>query len=233
MRAREFFIILTSTAVLTAQEPKTPEKPTEPEKAEPKPAAVSTLETTDLTDFEKQPERVQKLINAALALTKKNLTYLYASHDPARGGMDCSGSVYRVLVDEKVASLDTIPRSSDLMCEWTMNSGTFHRTETAKSVDAEVFKALQPGDLLFWARHEGTEPGRKLPITHVMIYLGKRVKDGRHVIYGSSDGRSYEGQKRCGVSVFDFSLPKPDAKIVFYGYGAVPEVKKAVPEKSK
>jgi hypothetical protein len=79
------------------------------------------------------------------------------------------------------------------------------------------------------------EPGRKLPITHVMLYLGTRVKDGKPVIYGSSDGRSYEGQKRCGVSVFDFSLPKADdSKVEFYGYGAIPgltkeEVRKATP----
>jgi cell wall-associated NlpC family hydrolase len=148
-----------------------------------------------------------------------------------------------------VASLDDIPRSSALMCEWTQQSGTFHRTENAKSLNDDVFQALQPGDLLFWASStsesrlqpearekksasppEGGTPNKTPTITHVMLYLGKRVKDGRHVIYGSSDGRSYEGQKRCGVSVFDFTLPKADAKVVFYGFGAVPEVRKAQKE---
>ena len=42
---------------------------------------------------------------------------------------------------------------------------------------------------------------------------------------GSSDGRTYDGKQRWGVSVFDFKMPPPpksgDAKIspVFVGYG--------------
>jgi len=40
------------------------------------------------------------------------------------------------------------------------------------------------------------------------------------------DGRRYEGQSRCGVSVFDFELPKPGGKATFYGYGPVPSLTK-------
>lgn len=196
-----------------------------------KPAAVSTLDEKDLREFETQPEAVKCLIRAALALTRLKLTYRYASHEVSNGGMDCSGSVYRVLLDEKVPG--EIPRQSDEMCAWTQSKGTFHRTEKVTKLDEAAFEHLRPGDLLFWSRKEGVEPGRKLPITHVMLYLGTRVKDGKPVIYGSSDGRSYEGQKRCGVSVFDFSLPKADdPKVEFYGYAAIPgltkeEVRKA------
>lgn len=198
-----------------------------------KPAAVSTLDEEDLREFETQPEAVKSLIRAALALTRLKLTYRYASHEVSNGGMDCSGSVYRVLLDEKVPG--EIPRQSDEMCAWTQSKGTFHRTEKVTKLDEAAFEHLRPGDLLFWSRKEGVEPGRKLPITHVMLYLGTREKDGKPVIYGSSDGRSYEGQKRCGVSVFDFSLPKADdPKVEFYGYAAIPgltkeEVRKATP----
>lgn len=196
-----------------------------------KPAAVSTLDEKELREFDTQPEAVKSLIRAALALTRLKLTYRYASHEVTQGGMDCSGSVYRVLLDEKVPG--EIPRQSDEMCAWTQAKGTFHRTEQVTKLDDAAFEHLRPGDLLFWSRKGGVEPGRKLPITHVMLYLGTRVKDGKPVIYGSSDGRSYEGQKRCGVSVFDWALPKADdPKVEFYGYGAIPgltreEVRKA------
>ena len=45
---------------------------------------------------------------------------------------------------------------------------------------------------------------------------------------GSSDGRTYDGKQRWGVSVFDFKMPPPpksgDAKIspAFVGYGRIP-----------
>jgi cell wall-associated NlpC family hydrolase len=230
---------------LLAQEAKKPsasktetetEKPKEEMKPETKPevvikpAEVSTMLETELKDFEAQPEGVKRIIRAALALTKLKLTYRYASHEVAQGGMDCSGAVYRVLLDEKVSG---VPRQSDEMCGWTQTKGTFHRTEKVTKLEDAAFEHLRPGDLLFWSRQGGVEPGRKIPVTHVMIFLGHRVKDGKPVIYGSSDGRSYEGQRRCGVSVFNFTLPKADdPKVEFYGYGAVPglvkeEVRKA------
>lgn len=211
-----------------------PEKPvpSAPVEEVVKPAEVSTMLETELRDFEAQPEAVKRIIRAALALTKLKLTYRYASHEVAKGGMDCSGAVYRVLLDEKVAGA---PRQSDEMCGWTQTKGMFHRTEGVLKLDDPAFESLRPGDLLFWSRKGGVEPGRKIPVTHVMLFLGHRVKDGKPVIYGSSDGRSYEGQRRCGVSVFDFSLPKAeDPRVEFYGYGAVPglvreEVRKAQP----
>jgi cell wall-associated NlpC family hydrolase len=187
------------------------------------PAAVSSLEPGELADFDKLSAPVQSVIRRSLELTKKNLTYTFASHDPARGGMDCSGTVYHVLTGEGIK--DT-PRQSDEMCGWVMEKSALHRTENAASLEDEKFKALQPGDLLFWSgTYEATQ--RKLPITHVMIYLGKRAKDGKPVIFGASDGRSYEGQRRCGVSVFDFKLPKPGDKAAFYGYGSVPGLRPA------
>ena len=94
-------------------------------------------------------------------------------------------------------------------------------TPTATALDHAEFAALQPGDLLFWTGTYAASE-RKLPITHVMLYLGKRKTNGKPVIFGASDGRRYEGQKRTGVSLFDFVLPKADSKANIYGYGEVP-----------
>jgi hypothetical protein len=61
-----------------------------------------------------------------------------------------------------------------------------------------------------------------------MIYLGREKRTNRRVMIGSSDGRTYDGKQRWGVSVFDFKMPPPpqsgDSKIspVFVGYGRIP-----------
>lgn len=192
-------------------------------------AEVSSIATDELKDFASFPSPVQSLIIRALELTTKNLTYRFGSSDPSLGGMDCSGTVYRVLQNHGIKET---PRQSDEMAEWVKEKTVLHRTEGVKSLEDDAFQALAPGDLLFWS---GTyDPvARKSPVTHVMLYLGKRAKDGKPVIFGASDGRSYEGQKRCGVSVFDFKIPKPGDKAQFLGYGPVPgllkeEVRKVV-----
>jgi hypothetical protein len=56
-----------------------------------------------------------------------------------------------------------------------------------------------------------------------MIYLGERLKDGRRVCAGASDGRSYDGQRMNGVSVFDFRLPAAGGTARFIGYAHLPE----------
>jgi hypothetical protein len=55
-----------------------------------------------------------------------------------------------------------------------------------------------------------------------MIYLGTHRESGKPVMVGASDGRSYNGKKRRGVSVFDFRLPRPDSKAKFVGYASIP-----------
>ncbi len=41
---------------------------------------------------------------------------------------------------------------------------------------------------------------------------------------GASDGRSYNGKKVYGVSVFDFKLPNEFSKAKFLGYSCIPDI---------
>lgn len=185
---------------------------------------VSTVGIDELSGFENYPKQIQSLVQSALALTRLELGYLYGSHEPNKGGMDCSGSVYHVL---RFQGLKDVPRQSDEMCNWVEKKTQLHLTPTASAFDHAEFADLKPGDLLFWTNT--TETKRKLPVTHVMIYLGKLKKNGKRVVFGASDGRSYEGQRRSGVSVFDFHLPKAESPTKFYGYGPAPGLLPAAP----
>lgn len=200
-------VLLTSIRTTTAEEIR-------------KPAAVTNLETTELADFDEQPEAIKTLIQRALKLTKLNLTYVFSSSDPKLGGMDCSGTIYHLLIKQ---GLKQTPRQSDEMGQWLQKNGTLKRTDQADSLSDAAFAALKPGDLIFWSgTYETTK--RRLPITHVMLYLGKHKITQKPVIFGASDGRSYQGQKRTGVSVFNLIIPKADGKVSIYGFGSVPSL---------
>ncbi len=215
---------------LPAATPKPAPKPTpDPEekktdvaespKAERAPAA--SIEPEELAEFSAQPPGVQELFRAALALTKQNLTYAFGSDDPAKGGMDCSGTIFRVLMDQGFAG---VPRDSSGQYSWVRKNGRFFSV-VSKTADGFEFAEMLPGDLLFWT---GTyETGRDIPISHVMLYLGHEKKSGKRVMFGASDGRSYAGVQRWGVSVFDFKMPKfdpakPEKRVDFVGYGRIP-----------
>jgi cell wall-associated NlpC family hydrolase len=195
-----------------------------PPAATPKPerAPNATLEPGDLAEFAVQPPRVQQLLTAALALTKQNVTYTFGGADPAKGGMDCSGTIYYTL---RQFGLDDVPRDSPGQYSWVRKAGGF-RAVVSKSEESFEFSELLPGDLLFWSGTYSIE--REIPITHVMLYLGTEKKTKKRVMFGASDGRSYQGIQRWGVSVFDFKMPRPDpanpekAKVAFIGYGRIP-----------
>lgn len=213
----------------SALPPKTEAKREASKSAKSSAVVVSSLKTEDLKDYSAYPAAIQNLILRSLKLTEKNLGYQYGSSDPSKGGMDCSGTIYHVL---QGSGLKGVPRQSDQMYEWIEKTSTFHRTEGVESLDDAKFDALQPGDLLFWTGTYETQ-GRASGVSHVMLYLGKRVKDGRPVMFGASDGRSYDDARHNGVSVFDFKLPGKTSKAKFFGYGALPferkeEVKKGV-----
>jgi len=181
-----------------------------------------SLSPEEIVNYDSYPPKVRQIIDAGLALTKQNLGYSYGSADPANGGMDCSGFVYYVL---KQNGFPDVPRDSSQQYVWVRKGGNFKAVVSRKE-DSFELDDLKPGDLLFWRGTYNID--RDPPITHSMIYLGREKRTNKRVMVGSSDGRTYDGKQRWGVSVFDFKLPPPpksgDAKIspVFVGYGRIP-----------
>jgi cell wall-associated NlpC family hydrolase len=196
----------------------------------PSPAATSSIDASELRDFDTQPAPVRALLQSALELTRRNLTYTYGSSDPANGGLDCSGTIYYLL---KNAAFDDVPRSASEQYAWVRQQSRFYAV-LSKKEDTFELKEMRPGDLLFWTGtyHVDHDP----PVTHTMLYLGRRKQDGKPLMMGASDGRPYDGEKRNGVSVFDFKMPAarsadtadattaaaPDHAPDFAGYGPIP-----------
>jgi cell wall-associated NlpC family hydrolase len=177
---------------------------------------VASIVPESLAEMPQQPEWVQRLIRDALSLTAQNLGYLFGSADPAAGGMDCSGTIYYLL--QKHGFKD-VPRDSRGQYGWLIDKGTL-RTVGEEQMSNFDYRALRPGDLLFWT---GTyDVNRDVPISHVMLYLGTEKATGKPVMWGASDGRSYGGKQRFGVSVFDFKLPRSESKSRFVGFGQLP-----------
>jgi peptidoglycan DL-endopeptidase CwlO len=224
-------------------EPSASPTPTPPTPASPSPASTSSKSTEDtkgslspidtksvaslkpvqLRDFDTQPPKVQELIRNSLALTERNLGYQYGSADPAQGGMDCSGFIYYILSG---AGFKDVPRQSSDQYLWVRRASDFHAV-LSRDPDTFELKEMQPGDLMFWSGTYAVD--RDVPISHVMIYLGREKSTGRPVMVGASDGRTYDGRQRFGVSVFDFKLPTgnpnksdPDLVAKFEGYASIP-----------
>ncbi|MBV9300392.1 MAG: C40 family peptidase [Verrucomicrobia bacterium] len=189
---------------------------------------MATLKPEALREFSDQPAKVQQLIRSSLALTERNLSYRYGSADPSAGGMDCSGFIYYLLTN---AGYKDVPRDSPGQYAWVRKEGDFHAV-LSRSGESFELNDLSPGDLLFWS---GTyKVDRDIPITHVMIYLGKEKSSGKPVMVGATDGRSYNGVRRFGVSVFDFKMPRgkpsttdPDLTAKFEGYASIPQLREA------
>jgi peptidoglycan DL-endopeptidase CwlO len=166
------------------------------------------------------------LIQSALELTTRNLTYQFGSADPANGGMDCSGFIYYVLSKH---GIENVPRTASEQYAWLRKLDRFKAVLSRNSATFEL-DALQPGDLLFWTGtyHSQRDP----PVTHTMIYLGREKKNGHRVMAGASDGRTYEGKSRWGVSVFDFKgagtvRPDSESRVSprFAGYASLPGIR--------
>ena len=211
-----------SPAPLPSATPSPRPSPSPAASASASPAANATVSTDRLVAFDQQPAKVRQLIQAALELTREDLTYIYGSADPANGGMDCSGFIYYVL---QKSGLDDVPRTASEQYIWARKAGTFR---AVLSRDAKTFEMdeLRPGDLLFWTGTYAVD--RDPPITHTMIYLGMEKETNKRIMVGSSDGRTYNGKSRWGVSVFDFKMPglnTDPAKLVkplFVGYARIP-----------
>lgn len=180
-------------------------------------AETETIPINQIVEYQEFSPAVKELITQALALTQKNLTYLYGSADPHRGGMDCSGTIYYLL---KLNKLTDVPRPSNEMYHWVVDKGKFYPV-TSRDFSSAEFSHLKPGDLLFW---EGTyKTNRNPPISHVMIYLGTNEQN-QPLMFGASDGRPYQGKQMWGVSVFDFKLPRATGPARFIGYGCIPHL---------
>jgi cell wall-associated NlpC family hydrolase len=181
----------------------------------------ATIEIDEIAGVDDYPAEVRKVIEASLALTKRDLVYKYGSADPDSGGLDCSGFIFFVLSQQ---GLKDVPRDASGQYTWVRKSGKFQAV-ISRQEDTFELDDLKPGDLLFWT---GTYAAEKdPPITHSMIYLGREKKSKRRIMVGASNGRVYDGESRFGVGVFDFTLPRADAtseggKPRFVGYGPVP-----------
>ena len=205
--------------------PSAKEKKPDPE-SEPSPAPTSgtapnaSIAPEDLVEFHAQPAAVKKLIESSLELARQNLTYTFGSSDPANGGMDCSGFIYYML---RQHGFTQAPRDSSGQYVWVRRARGF-RAVVGRKADSFEMDELLPGDLLFWIGTYATD--HDPPVSHVMLYLGTEKSKGAKVMIGASDGRSYHGQKRNGVSVFDFTIPRApangDSRSTFVGYGRIP-----------
>jgi len=182
------------------------------------PAVTAPIPVTELIDYSTYSENVKNLISIATSLSEKKLTYLYGSSDPKNNGMDCSGTIYYLL---KTAHVEDVPRSAEEMFSWAKEKGKLYPV-TEQEFNSVQFSHLKPGDLLFWTGTYAATPSES-GVTHVMIYLGKN-KNKQPLMFGSSDGRTYQGKKMWGVSVFDFQLPNDNSKAKFVGYSCIPKL---------
>jgi len=202
-------IVITGlSSPLLGQEPVTPQ-----------PKLPGSLSKEDLRGFEKNSEAIQRLLIAALELSSKELIYKMGSANPENGGMDCSGTLYYLL---RSVGVTEVPRDSAHQYQWAWEANTFVAVNGIAEKTYE-FSRLRPGHLLFWV---GTYDvgNRNPPVSHVMIYLGKRASDGKDLMFGASNGRTYNGQSRYGVGVFDFNLPSAKSSTRFIGYAQIPGI---------
>jgi hypothetical protein len=190
---------------------------------------VATISSSEIVGFENYPAEVRQLLERALKLTTENLDYKYGSADPSSGGLDCSGFIYYVLSQ---GGMKEVPRDASEQYIWVRKAGTFQAV-LGHHEDTFELDALKPGDLLFWSGTYRIE--RDPPITHTMIYLGREKGTNQRIMVGSSDGRTYKGQSRFGVSIFDFKVASrvaPEKSLdhltpTFVGYGRVPNLRAA------
>ena len=103
-------------------------------------------------------------------------------------------------------------------------AGTFEAV-LAQRDDSFELDALRPGDLLFWVTPYSVS--RDPDVIQTMIYIG-RDETNQRIMVGASEGRTYKGQMRKGVGVFDFKIGRTASKTgkepaaVFVGYGHIP-----------
>lgn len=178
-------------------------------------ATTQPVPIKKLSGYADYPANTQELIEEAYLLSRQHLTYLFGSANPNNGGMDCSGTIYYLL---KKLNQVNVPRQSNELYRWVKAKGKLYPVKGHR-FEAHEFDHLKPGDLLFWSGTYATK--RKSQITHVMLYLGKD-ESGQPLMFGSSNGGVYRGEKMWGVSVFEFKLYNRKNAGKFVGYGCIP-----------
>lgn len=182
----------------------------------------ASLKTSELKGYTLLSPARKKRIKASLDLIHQNdwLKYKFGSADPSNGGFDCSGAIYYLFKNLGYQ----VPRTSAQQYLWLKK---IHKVSpTTTSLDHQDFKKLKPGDLVFWSGTYIPTDGRKVPVTHVGMYLGKEKKDGHPVMVCASKGRSYRGKRQDGYGVYDFKLPSSRSKSKLVGYGTPPKPQK-------
>lgn len=141
---------------------------------------------------------MDRVVSKARELAGQGLRYLWGSKDIAKGGLDCSGFVFRVFKDTHGVSL---PPTASTQYRYVQANGTVFPVVWTEEGKRDV-TGIRPGDLLFWQNTRPTD--RKPPVGHVMIYVGKD-KDGRMLMAGAQNSGAYQGKRVTGVNVYDFN----------------------------
>jgi cell wall-associated NlpC family hydrolase len=183
------------------------------------------MPTDQIAESPSYPAQVRKIIDYGLYLSARHLPYKYASDDPRKGGMDCSGFIHYVLTQSGIADA---PRDAREQYSWVRKSGNF-KAVLAQRDDTFELDELQPGDLLFWATNFGVSSDPQ--IAQTMIYIGRDKTSNARLMIGASERGTFKGENKSGVSVFDFKVGRAkkikgeETGPVFVGYGHVPDLK--------
>ena len=160
-------------------------------------------------------EQHQKLVETCRWLSKQDLSYAQSWQPPGHPyiiTMDCSNTVRFIVW--KVFGFD-IPRTASDQYLYFKKKGKIRSVpmESDGKVDSEkLMTEMRSGDLLYWEWTYNVP--RYPPISHVMIYLGRK-KGGEAMVAGSS--QRMDGERGGGVDVyaFDPNAPCGNAKNFF------------------
>ena len=183
---------------------------------------IASIASSEISGYDNYSAEVRRVIDLGLSLTTQNLGYKYGSADPASGGMDCSGLIYYVL---SKSGIKDVPRDAREQYIWVRKAGNFQAV-LAHRDDTFELDALKPGDLLFWVTPYSVS--REPDVIETMIYVGRDKATNQRLMIGASEGRTYKGQLRKGVGIFDLKIGRAASKTskepaaVFVGYGHVP-----------
>ena len=152
-------------------------------------------------------EQHQKLIETCRWLSKQDLAYGQSWQPPGHPHvitMDCSNTIRFIVW--KVFGLN-LPRTASSQYVFLKEKGKVREVplrQDGKVDPAELVADLRSGDLLFWEWTYNVP--RDPPISHVMIYLGRK-KDGQAMVAGSS--QRMDGERGGGSGYLHLRPERP------------------------